>query len=232
MHTYPLAIQHFRFTLLVVLPLIMFGYGCGDTGNINPNAPPDTAAVKPPDPTDEAGPAEDSETVIINEIFPEASQIELRNTGTAPADISRFWLCHTTPALIYSEIPDETIIEPGGFLIVNWGINGKNSGNEIFTFPAVPIPMNVSHGEIGFYTPFGFDENNFANSDLLRDYVQWGEADHFRQGVAIGANIWPEGVFVPAPPAGQSFSFSGKGNTPDSWTPTPPSIGTENNIPE
>ena len=205
----------------------MFGSGCGDAGNINLDQP-DSG---PPGSTGPTGPNGNPEAVVINEIFPEASQIELHNPTSASVDISGFWLCHTTPALIYAQMPDNTIIEPGDFLIVNWGINGNNSGNEIFTFPAVPIPLNVPHGEVGFYVPFGFSDESFADSSLIRDYVQWGEADHFRQGVAVGANIWPEGAFVPSPPAGQSFSFSGSGNSPDSWVITPPTIGSENNIP-
>lgn len=211
----PLTILYTPFALLVFLPLLMFGSGCGDAGNINPHAP-DTG---------------NSDAVVINEIFPEASQIELHNPGTESVDISGFWLCHTTPGLIYAQMPDNTIIAPGGFLIVNWGINGNNSGNEIFTFPAVPIPLNIPHGEVAFFVPFAFDENNFSNSNLLRDYVQWGEADHFRQGVAVGAGIWPGGAFVPSPPAGQSFSFSGSGDSPDSWSSTTPTIGIENVAP-
>ncbi|HIB53913.1 MAG TPA: lamin tail domain-containing protein [Nitrospirales bacterium] len=226
----PITTQYTRFALLVFLPVIIFGFGCGDAGNINPNLP-DAGMVGPTGNTDPPGAPETTEAVVINEIFPEASQIELHNPTSASVDISGFWLCHTTPALIYTQMPDNTIIDPDGFLIVNWGINGTNSADEIFTFPTVPIPMNVPHGEIGFYVPFGFDENNFADSDLIRDYVQWGEADHFRQGVAVGADIWPERAFVPSPPAGQSFSFNGSGDSPESWVITPPTIGIENNIP-
>ena len=217
-----------QFALIACVVISM--HGCGDSGKIDINA----GDSGPPGATGTTGdmvPTGDPEVVVINEIFPEASQIELLNLGSEPADISEFWLCHTTPALIYAEMPDNTIIGPGEFLIVNWGIDGTNSGNEIFTFPSVPIPLNVSHGEVGFYVPFGFAEENFANSDLLRDYVQWGEADHFRQGVAVGANIWPEGGFVPSQSAGQSISFTGSGDTPDSWVHTPPTIGIENNLP-
>ncbi len=229
MQVWPPSGRCFWYACLASLFLATSLHGCGDAGNINVNASnPDNDIPVPTGPT---GPAGDPETVVINEIYPDTSQIELYNPTSASVDISGFWLCHTTPGLIYAQMPDNTVIEPGGFLVVNWGIDGRNVENEIFTFPTVPIPLNVGHGEVGFYVPFGFSEDNFANSDLLRDYVQWGEADHFRQGVAVGAGIWPNSAFVPPPPTGQSFSFIGRGNTPDAWTATLPTIGIENNIP-
>ena len=189
MHASLLTTRYTRFALLVFLPLVVFVSGCGDAGNINPNLPDtgvvgptgSTAPTGPPSPTGVTGPPGDPEAVVINEIFPEASQIELHNPGTAPADISGFWLCHTTPFLVYAQMPDNTIIQPGGFLIVNWGISGTDSGNEIFTFPAAPFPLGVPNGEVAFYVPFPFSDENFADSALIRDYVQWGEADNFRQ---------------------------------------------------
>ena len=202
--------------------------------------PSESTDTLPPESTDTPNPPSDADspaspetpgTVVINEIFPEASQIELHNPGADSIDISRYWLCHTTPALIYAEIPDNTILEPGGFLIVNWGISGADSGNVIFTFPTVPIPLNVPHGEMSIYVPFAFAEDNFADSDLMRDYMQWGEPDHFRQGVAVGAGIWPEGAFVPSPPSGQSISLNGNSGDPDAWMITTPTIGRENDIP-
>ena len=110
MYASPLTTQYTRFALLVLLPLIMFGSGCGDSGNINPNAL-DTGVVGP---TGDTGATGNPSTVVINEIFPEASQIELHNPGTELADISGFWLCHSTPALIYTRLSDNTIIQPGG----------------------------------------------------------------------------------------------------------------------
>ncbi len=245
----------------LLLCLLAITYGCGDAGNIDiaprisgttatvavsssPDEPLSPNPVEQPTstPTVEVVPQNATtlqgapENSIINEIFPETSQIELFNRASTPIDISGFWLCHTTPGLIYARIPDNTVIEPEGFLIVNWGLDGNNSENEIFTFPAVPIPLNIEHGEFGFYKSFGFAEDNFADSNLLLDYVQWGEADHFRQGVAVGANIWPENAFVPSPPPGQSLAFTGlagpgTGNTPDAWMHTTPTIGTTNVAP-
>lgn len=176
----------------------------------------------PTEPPAEAG------DVVINEIFPEASQVELHNRGSAAVDISGFWLCHTTPGAVYTRMPNGTVIEPSGFVIVHWGIKGTDTTNEVFTFPNIPIPMNIPHGEFALFTPFPFAEENFANSTLIVDYVQWGEAEHFRETVATEANIWPRGQFVPAPNSGQSLSFNGNGDTPEAWISTTPTIGNEN----
>ena len=208
-----------KWYVVLALSLWMaFGYGCGDdTGSIDPNGPPASA--------------EAALNVIINEVFPETSQIELHNPSSIPADMSGFWLCHTTPALVYDLMPDDTIIDAGGFLIVHWGTIGTNTEKELFTTPAVPIPLNKPHGEFGLYTDFGFDEARFAISEFIQDYVQWGEDDHFRERVAVGADIWPEGAFVPAPSPEQSLSFDGNGNAPEDWVVTAPTIGSANILP-
>ena len=232
-----------RWTWSVVLTLSLWmtvGYGCGDdAGSIDPNEPP--VAMPAPDPMPASdpmpvpapmplpGPA--ASNVVINEIFPEASLIELHNPDSTPADISGYWLCHTTPALVYDQIPENTTIDPGGFLIVHWGTTGMNTEQELFTTPAVPIPLNKPHGEVGLYTAFGFDEANFGTSEFLQDYVQWGEGGHWRERVAAEAGIWPEGTFVATPSPEQSLSFDGNGDAPQDWVVTASTIGVANILP-
>jgi len=224
----------------LLLCLFAVAYGCGDGSdggnaeNIDSSLPISGATTAVEQPTSSTT-AEVPRPSIINEIFPETSQIELFNRTSSPIDVSGFWVCHTTPEPLYARIPDNTVIEPEEFLIVNWGSDGNNSENEIF-FPALPLPLNVEHGEFGLYKSFEFFPDNFADSNLLLDYVQWGEANHLRQGVAVGANLWPENAFVSSPSPGQSLSFTGvagpgTGNTPDAWTHTTPTIGLTNEVP-
>ncbi len=169
--------------------------------------------------------------VIINEVFPQVSQIELHNPSTEPIDIGGFWLCHTTPALVYDLIPENTVIAPGGFLAIHWGTQGRSTERQLFTTPAVPLPLNVPHGEFGLYTNFGFDEANFAISDFLQDYVQWGEDEHWRERVATEANMWPVGAFVPSPNPEQSISYDGDGDSAEDWVATASTIGFGNTLP-
>ena len=186
-----------------------------------------SVAVQAPAPAElHTGPG----NVVMNEIFPEASQVELHNRGSEPVDISGFWLCHTTPDPFYIQMPSGTVIEPGGFVIVHWGIDGANVANEVFTFPNIPIPMNIPRGEFALYTAFVPAPNakNFADSALMVDYMQWGAAEHLRENVAVEANIWPSGRFVPTQNSGQSLSLNGNGDTPEDWSSTAPSIGSEN----
>ena len=221
------------YAVLTLLLWMVVGYGCGDDGVIiDPNEPPVAMPPAEPPPTEPTPPsAKAALNVIINEVFPETSQIELHNPSSDPADMSGFWLCHTTPALVYDLIPDNTTIDAGGFLIVHWGTSGTNTEKEIFTTPAVPFPLNKPHGEFGLYTDFGFDEANFAISEFLQAYVQWGEEGHFRERVAVEADIWPEGAFVAAPNPEQSLSFDGNGNASEDWVATAPTIGTANVLP-
>ena len=170
--------------------------------------------------------------VVINEVFPEASQIELHNQSAQPADISRFWICHTSPALLYDRLPDNTIIGARDFLVINWGENGTNTTREIFLPPpSVPFPLNLPHGEVGFYSDVGFSEANFSTSNFLFDYVQWGEGGHWRERVAANGNLWTAGTFAPAPGTGQSLSFDGDGNTAEDWVLTDATIGSGNILP-
>ncbi len=225
-------------TLALSLWLVL-GYGCGgddNAGIINPSNPPvatpSSDPVPPPDPPELVPPTGSAgSNVIINEVFPETSLIELYNPTTAPANISGYWLCHTTPALVYDRIPDNTTIKAGGFLIVHWGTTGTSTEKDLFTTPAAPLPLNKPHGELGLYTDFGFDEANFAISEFLQAYVQWGKGDHWRERVAIGAELWPDGAFVPTPSPEQSISFAGDGDPPDTWTVTTPTIGSVNILP-
>ena len=167
--------------------------------------------------------------VAINEVFPESSQIELSNPGIDPVNVSGYWVCHTTPALAYASLPDDTIIQPGSVVIVHWGISGTNSATEVFTAPAVQTPLNVAHGEIGLYRPIEASFSNFSNSDMLVDYVQWGQPGHFREGVAVRANLWAEGVFVASPAAGQSLALN-RNQQGLAWEITQPTIGIDQTI--
>ena len=233
-----------RLTWFIVLTLSLWmvvGLGCGgdDGGSIDPSTPPvamqpeapmtPTPSMPPPTPVPLPGPA--ASNVVINEVFPEASLIELHNPDSTPAEIGGYWLCHTNPALVYDQIPDNTIIDAGGFLIVHWGTTGINTEKELFTTPAAPLPLNKPHGEVGLYTAFGFDEGNFGVSEFLQDYVQWGEDGHWRERVAAEANVWPAGAFVPTPSPEQSLSFDGNGDAPEDWDVTAPTIGSANAIP-
>ena len=169
--------------------------------------------------------------MLLNEVFLDTSQIELHNRGTEPLDLSGFWLCHTTPGLLYSRLPENTVIEPQGFLVLHWGIAGTNTETEIFTFPTVPLPLNRGDGEIAVFANFGEEQSNFDKSENIRDYMQWGTGEHFRERVAVEAGIWRAEGSVPLPVPGRSLAFVGRSDMPEGWLPSIPSMGATNVTP-
>ena len=147
--------------------------------------------------------------VVINEIYAEGT-VELKNNGTDAVDVSTYWLCDFP---VYEQIQNSNILcgsmilDPGEILVVN-------------DFNTI----NNNDGEMGLYT-----SSNFASSNNIIDYVEWGFAGHTRANVAIAANIWSDGDFVPAFGAGESLSFDGSGETASDWTATSaPTICSEN----
>jgi len=158
-----------------------------------------------------------NDSIVINEIFPEANQVELKNLSDVAIDVSGFWLCQfpaygqmTNLALDCSAT--DYILDPGEILVVE--VNAQLSSNT---------------GEMGLYNS-EITNNNFGNSDLIVDYVEWGTPNHMRSAVAVAAGIWTAGDFVPAFSINNSIEYDGFGNSPFDWIEDSATLCTENNF--
>lgn len=134
-----------------------------------------------------------AQDVRINEVNLAGGWIELHNTGEEAVDVSAYQFCNR-PA--YAAVGDlevvsgEMMIEPGGFLVVNWDAIAGDTA------------------ELGLYT-----SASFSSADAMVDYLAWGGAGGGREGVAVEAGLWQEGDFATMPEAEQSLVYSDAGET-------------------
>ncbi len=122
-----------------------------------------------------------------------AKWVELHNAGDTEEDISGLLLCDFPkyPALNSLTALDgtSTTIPAGGFLVVAWTELDNDADGD---------------AEVGLYKA---GTGDFGDSNQMLDYMQYGAAGHFREGVAQAAGFWTEGEFVAAPASGMSLQL-------------------------
>ncbi len=159
-----------------------------------------------------------NDSIVINEIFPDENQVELKNLSDQSIDVSSYWLCQF-PA--YGQLANlvldcsavDYILDPGEILVVE--------------FNATLSPNN---GEIALYNDQVIDMNDFNNSNFIIDYVEWGTSGHMRSSVAVDAGIWTTGDFVPSFSITNSIEYDGIGNSSFDWSEDSPTVCTENSF--
>ncbi len=137
--------------------------------------------------------------IVINELNSN-DRFEIKNTGNTSVDISSYWICDF-PA--YNQLSTLTI-ECGGDLILDPG--------EIVTLVSA-FDISEADGELGLYL-----NTQYSNPGSIIDYVEWGSTGHSRSSVAVAANIWTTGDFVPAFSSTMSIEYDGTGNTSMDWS--------------
>jgi hypothetical protein len=154
--------------------------------------------------------------VRINEVgtlgveFQSASKwVELYNEGDAAVDVSSYWLCNFPNYKQISTLnvlDGNTTIPAGDFLVLEFADLGDTDS------------------ELGLYST-----NDFANSDAMLDYMQYGSAGHMRESVAVSAGVWDAGTFVMPAPTGESMAYVGGGaNSAQDWMAAEATAGSRN----
>ncbi len=139
--------------------------------------------------------------VVIQQVR-ETGFIELRNLGNATVDVSSYWLCDF-PA--YTQLNDTDITVVSGNLNLEPNATVAISG---FDF------IDSADGELGLYAT-----GNFGSTAAIRDYIQWGSANHQRAGVAASAGVWSDAnATIPAFAATSGLVYDGTGNSPSDYT--------------
>ncbi|MCP4521667.1 MAG: hypothetical protein GY827_08265, partial [Cytophagales bacterium] len=150
--------------------------------------------------------------VVINEIQPSTNTVELKNTGTTAVDVSDWFLCSIEGGADYGRVDSYDLVSgdldmaPGSIVV----LSGRN--------------MNASNDELGLY-----NSNSFSSSSAIKDYIQWGQVNKGRSGVAESAGIWIASEALPSLTGSQGFEFDGDGNALTDYRVTEkPNFGQEN----
>jgi hypothetical protein len=132
--------------------------------------------------------------VRIAKLDPSTNTVTLKNYGTSNVPISGYWFCNY-PA--YGQVSNMT------------GVASLDAGEEVIINSS--INFNVGDGEFGLY-----NSSNFGSSTAMEDYLQWGNAGHVRESVAVAKGIWAAGTFVDL--AGPyAYSGTGSQNGAEQW---------------
>jgi len=115
--------------------------------------------------------------------------VTIYNIGDEDGTLAGHWLCQRPS---YVEIP-EISLAPGEGVAISLG------GNVFLPPPGLKTAegqlnvgaLNPTSGELALYS-----SNDFGSSEAIVSYVEWGEGDHARSSVAVGAGIWEAGAFV------------------------------------
>ena len=147
-----------------------------------------------------------SSQIVINEILPDGT-VELKNIGTSMVDVSGYILCDFPT---YQSIANSSL-DCGSMMMMPGSLLAVNNFNT----------LNGQDGELGLYT-----SSNFSNPNAIIDYVEWGSSGHQRSSVAIAAQIWTMGDFVPEFVG--SLAYSGSGDSSADWSAGVATICEEN----
>ncbi|MFP2995772.1 spondin domain-containing protein [Spongiivirga sp. MCCC 1A20706] len=166
----------------------------------------DTVIDNGPDPVD---PPQGQASVVLNEVQYLGDNVEIFNNGEIAVDLSDYWLCLGPNQ--YAQIGDLTTTGN-----VNLGVG---------EYLNISYEMPEAEGGLGLYST-----NAFTNADAMVDFVQWGASGAARENVAVDANLWTAGEFVPVM-GNENYSivFDGEGNGASNWAETTTvTLGAEN----
>lgn len=129
--------------------------------------------------------------IRIVQVDTSTESVTIHNYGGSTVNISSYYLCN---------FPDYKILS--GMSITNGTLN-LVAGTDVTVTSTVVL--DNANGELGLY----LNNSNFGNSANMLDYMQWGNAGHTRESVAVSAGVWPSGDFINiAPP----YEYTGDGS--------------------
>lgn len=128
-----------------------------------------------------------SAQVRISKLDPNTNSVALKNFGASAIDISGYWFCNFPAYGQVSSMTATTMLNPGEEVYIASSIN-----------------FAVADGEFGLY-----NTNSFGSDTAMEDYIQWGNAGHQRESVAVAKGIWDAGTFINVAPP---FEYTGNGS--------------------
>lgn len=174
---------------------------------------------------DDAGDMPAPESILINELManpaPGASDwVELHNTTDQPWDLSGWFLSDDVATLRKYEIPQGTILAPGGYLVFDqanhFGNDQAPGAIQAFGLSARGETLTLQGGQDGELTGY-VTRANFSASDPGRSFGRYGTAGHELVPLAaptpgqanaeplVGPLVISEIMYYPAGPVGVPY---------------------------
>ena len=182
---------------------------CGDDGGPDDDAGPTSApsgentSTTTTVPATTAPPPESGEALEVLQLnvveFGDDGYVEIINTGGDDVTLAGIFICEFPDYADLGDVADAATLAGGDTLRIPASVLGGLSADD---------------GEAALY-----DGDDFASSDAMLSYVQWGTGGHERASVAVEAGLWPaEDVFVAPDPAFNSIESGGFAADPEGWS--------------
>ena len=113
------------------------------------------------------------------------------------------------------EFPEGTLIEPGTYLMVYWGMANQGQEGAVYTGRDNINTMHNAGGDLALF--------NAGNG--LEHYVQWAQAGNLHEEDAVNAGLWNMGEFTAQPMQGQLLQFVGPEISAAGWNIVPSNDG-------
>jgi len=130
------------------------------------------------------------EKVLINEVNPQKKWIELYNPASPSINLNNYWIANGNTSVSLSNLTvlnGNLTLDSAQYVVINWAGIGQNDG------------------ELALF-------NGNPNIAEMKDYVQYGSANHQRSTAAVTAQVWDNiNNFLPTISA-DTLTYSLKGN--------------------
>jgi len=137
-------------------------------------------------------------TIVITE-FNTDNKVEIKNVSGRPMNVAGY---------ILSQYPDNVAI---GTLDILCGDGYLLDTSEVITVRA-NFDISSESGELAL-----FKDYNFEMPGVIKDYVQWGEDEHYNAEMAVKSFIWKDSMMVASFPADMSMMHDGNGDLNTDW---------------
>ena len=153
------------------------------------------------------------EKAYINEVNPQKQWVEIFNPNKPSINLTNYYLANGT-----------STVQINNGLILNGNLTLDSSKYTVLKWSGI----NLNDGELALY-----NGNPTIGGTLMKDYIQYGSANHQRASAAVTAQVWDNAtVFLPTISTDtSSYSVNGNNNYPSGIATTFASYLTQRQTP-
>lgn len=132
--------------------------------------------------------------VLSEVVFGDNGYIAVRNVGGASGNLEGYAISQEARSFLFPSV------EVGLFEVVWVAVEDGTGLTRTDVAALIPAEgaigrLDRAGGEMTLYR-----SAQFSQPEEFLSYVEWGETDHGRSGLAIEAGLWEEGAFIEIPP--------------------------------